>query len=72
MVISKSGILIRMPVKNINVIGRNTQGVRIMKLEQGDKVMGFAKIEADAANITDKDKVAGNSCAPADMSPKKN
>jgi DNA gyrase subunit A len=47
MIVSKNGILIRIPVKNINVIGRNTQGVRIMKLEQGDKVVGFAKVEAN-------------------------
>ena len=46
MVVSQKGIIIRMPVKNINVIGRNTQGVRIMKLETGDKVVSIAKIEA--------------------------
>jgi DNA gyrase subunit A len=47
MVVSEKGILIRMPAKNISVIGRNTQGVRIMKLETGDKVVGIAKVEAN-------------------------
>ncbi|HJX05733.1 MAG TPA: DNA gyrase subunit A [Candidatus Nanoarchaeia archaeon] len=47
MIVSKNGILIRIPVKNISVIGRSTQGVRIMKLEQGDKVVGFAKVETN-------------------------
>ncbi|MBU1199429.1 MAG: DNA gyrase subunit A [Nanoarchaeota archaeon] len=47
MVVSKKGILIRIPVKNINVIGRNTQGVRIMKMSAGDKVVSIAKIEAN-------------------------
>lgn len=44
MLISRNGITIRFPVKNISVIGRNTQGVRLMKLEAGDRVV-------DAANI---------------------
>jgi len=50
MVISKKGILIRIPVRNINIIGRNTQGVRIMKLGEGDKVVSIAKIEANGNN----------------------
>ncbi|MBW2970177.1 DNA gyrase subunit A [Candidatus Woesearchaeota archaeon] len=44
MLISQSGILIRTPVKGISVIGRNTQGVRVMKLEENDKVISLAKI----------------------------
>ena len=47
MVVSKKGILIRVPVKNISIIGRNTQGVRIMRLEQDDRVVSIAKIEAN-------------------------
>ncbi|MBW2990276.1 DNA gyrase subunit A [Candidatus Woesearchaeota archaeon] len=47
MVVSKKGILIRVPVKNISVIGRNTQGVRIMKLGEEDHVVSVAKIEAN-------------------------
>ena len=46
MVVSEKGILIRMPAHNINVIGRNTQGVRIMKLDSKDKVVSIAKLEA--------------------------
>lgn len=44
MVISQNGVLIRMPAKDISVIGRNTQGVRVMKLEEGDKVMSMTKM----------------------------
>ncbi|MBW2970871.1 DNA gyrase subunit A [Candidatus Woesearchaeota archaeon] len=47
MLISKQGILIRVPVKSISTIGRNTQGVRLMRLNQGDKVMSAAKIAVD-------------------------
>jgi DNA gyrase subunit A len=56
MVVSRKGILIRVPAKDISVIGRNTQGVRLMRLEEGDKVMGAAKIvnEEKAAENTEE------------------
>ncbi len=44
MFISKNGIIIRTPVKGISVIGRNTQGLRLMKLNSGDKVVDAAKV----------------------------
>lgn len=44
MLISKNGIVIRIPVKNISIIGRNTQGVTMMKLRAGDKVITIAKV----------------------------
>lgn len=44
MLISMAGILIRIPAKGISVIGRNTQGVRIMRLGPKDKVISAAKI----------------------------
>ena len=46
MLVSKNGIIIRVPAKNIHVIGRNTQGVRIMKLEASDKVVAVTKVDA--------------------------
>ena len=44
MFISQQGIIIRTPAKEISVIGRATQGVRVMKLEAGDKLVDVAKI----------------------------
>ncbi|MEK6886898.1 MAG: DNA gyrase subunit A [Nanoarchaeota archaeon] len=44
MIISKNGITIRTPVQGINVIGRNTQGVRMMKLDDNDEVVSATKI----------------------------
>lgn len=44
MIISKLGIVIRIPAKTISVIGRNTQGVRVMKLDDKDKVVSARKI----------------------------
>ena len=42
--ISKNGIIIRVPASDISVIGRNTQGVRLMKLEPNDKVVSAVKV----------------------------
>ncbi|PIZ53516.1 DNA gyrase subunit A, partial [Candidatus Woesearchaeota archaeon CG_4_10_14_0_2_um_filter_33_10] len=45
--ISKNGIVIRMLANGISVIGRNTQGVRLMRLGQDDKVVSAAKVIND-------------------------
>ncbi|MBS3106560.1 DNA gyrase subunit A [Candidatus Woesearchaeota archaeon] len=49
MTITGQGIAARMPVDGISVIGRNTQGVRIMKLREDDKVVSATKIIRDEA-----------------------
>ena len=45
MLISSSGTLVRTPVSDISVIGRNTQGVRLIRVEQGQRLVGLARIE---------------------------
>ena len=47
MLITMNGITIRMPVSQISVIGRSTQGVRLMKLEDKDRLVSVAKIIND-------------------------
>ncbi|RLE38662.1 DNA gyrase subunit A [Candidatus Woesearchaeota archaeon] len=47
MLISKNGVAIRIPAKDISVIGRNTQGFRLMKLKGNDHVVASAKIVHD-------------------------
>ncbi len=47
MVITRSGIIIRIAVGSISTLGRNTQGVRIISLNTGDYVGGVAKIAAN-------------------------
>lgn len=47
MIINKSGIIIRMPVVEVRVIGRNTQGVRLIRLNEGDEISSVTKIERD-------------------------
>ena len=41
-VISRKGQVIRTSIKSISLLGRATQGVRIMRLEEGDKVASGA------------------------------
>ncbi len=47
MLITKQGMVIRMPVKGIRVSGRNTQGVRLVELESNDKVNDVARVVLD-------------------------
>ncbi len=44
MIISNDGTMIRTPTENISVVGRNTQGVTMMRLRKDDKVAAVAKI----------------------------
>ncbi len=53
LVTSQNGNVIRIPVHTIRMQGRNTQGVRIMRLDKGDRAVAVARIgklrEGDAA-----------------------
>jgi DNA gyrase subunit A len=44
MLMTNAGKIIRMPVSGISVISRNTQGVRLMGIESGERVMGAARL----------------------------
>ncbi|HZA98786.1 MAG TPA: DNA gyrase subunit A [Gemmatimonadales bacterium] len=44
MMITRHGVIIRLPVDGIRVIGRNTQGVRVMNLDTGDAVVDVARV----------------------------
>ncbi len=44
MMITRHGIIIRVPVEGIRVIGRNTQGVKVMNLDQADSVVDVARV----------------------------
>jgi len=56
MLTTTGGILIRTPVSDMRLIGRNTQGVRLIKVEDGDSVSNLAKLpeeELTAASVQD-------------------
>ncbi len=46
MLISSNGTLVRTGVSDISVTGRNTQGVRLIRVEKGQRLVGLARIEA--------------------------
>jgi DNA gyrase subunit A len=48
MLITRSGIVNRQAVDGIRVIGRNTQGVRLVNLDRGDKVIDVARVVNEA------------------------
>ena len=50
MLISSSGTLVRTGVDEISVMGRNTQGVRLIRLESGQRLVGLARIESIEAD----------------------
>jgi DNA gyrase subunit A len=52
MMISSTGTLVRTPVAEISIVGRNTQGVRLIRLDEGERLTGIERIEslADVAS----------------------
>jgi DNA gyrase subunit A len=53
MLITQNGIVIRMSVDTIAEIGRNTQGVRLMKPDEGDRVVGVARLVSEESEETE-------------------
>jgi DNA gyrase subunit A len=54
---------VRTPVKDISIVGRNTQGVRLIRLEDGDQLSGLERIEGLAGDGEDAEP------GPADPEP---
>jgi DNA gyrase subunit A len=54
MIINRSGIIIRMAIGNLRVVGRATQGVRLLQINAGDSIAAVAKVEVeDEEEITE-------------------
>jgi DNA gyrase subunit A len=47
MIINRSGIIIRMAVANLRVMGRATQGVRLINIREGDAIASVARVEIE-------------------------
>ncbi len=47
MIINKSGVTIRIGVKDLRIMGRNTQGVRLIKLDDDDSIASIARVARD-------------------------
>src|SRR5205809_2643418 len=75
MMITKKGIMIRVPVEGIRISGRNTQGVKIMNMTAGDLVVDVARVvkedEADDGEGDADDDGATRASAKAKKAPPK-
>jgi len=49
-IITANGIIIRTGLEQVRAIGRNTQGVRLIKLGENDKVVAVAKLPSDQSD----------------------
>lgn len=58
MIINRSGIAIRMAVEDIRVMGRSTQGVRLIKVRDDDAIAAVAKVKHDENDVEDEDGTA--------------
>jgi DNA gyrase subunit A len=47
MIISNDGTIIRLPVRDINVYGRSTQGVILMRMEEDSRVISIEKVATE-------------------------
>ncbi|MFA4981969.1 MAG: DNA gyrase subunit A [Candidatus Omnitrophota bacterium] len=66
MLITEKGMIVRSPIKDIRSTGRSTQGVRLMKIEAGDKLSSVAKIVPE-----DEDEVAAKEVVKTPSAPQK-
>jgi len=56
MLISSSGTLVRTPVEEISIVGRNTQGVRLIRLAEGERLTGVERIASLNGESPDDDE----------------
>ena len=45
MFITQQGMVLRTPARNVSIIGRNTQGVRLIDMDEGDRAVSVARLE---------------------------
>jgi DNA gyrase subunit A len=57
MITNQSGIMIRMPVNDIRVIGRATQGVKLIRLDDDDRIADIAVVSSSEENDADTAEV---------------
>ncbi len=57
LIISSSGKIIRIPINQISIVSRNTKGVRIMRLNPDEKVIGISLIQKEDSEPDEIDKI---------------
>ena len=56
MIINKSGVAIRLAVEDLRVMGRATQGVRLINLKGNDSIAAVAKVMREDEEEIDEDE----------------
>ena len=80
MIINKSGVTIRMSIEELRIMGRATQGVRLIRLDDDDEIASVAKVEIDeeekkemlasgAVEESDEPPAQDNPIEPTDENP---
>jgi len=64
MIITQNGIAIRLAVQGVRVMGRNTQGVKLINLREGDQIAAATQVPA---NEDDEEPASGNEEGAADQ-----
>jgi DNA gyrase subunit A len=69
MIITQNGVMIRMAVGGISTVGRNTQGVRVINLDEGDRVIDMTRLpksedDAPEEEGTENGEMVENGSAP--------
>jgi DNA gyrase subunit A len=64
MMITKGGVIIRCPVQGIRVSGRNTQGVKLMNLDAGDRIIDVARIQREDDDDADAEVEESTEAVP--------
>jgi DNA gyrase subunit A len=67
MLITRTGQIIRSPVKDVRVAGRNTQGVKLMNLEGGDLITAVARVVPEEGGEGEGAEGEGDEGGPADV-----
>ena len=57
MIINKSGIAIRMEVNDLRVMGRATQGVKLINIKENDSIAAVAKVVLDDEDVQDLENI---------------
>jgi DNA gyrase subunit A len=64
MMVTANGMLIRSPVKEVRVIGRNTQGVRLINLDEGDSLVSVTTVEGEDDTLIDQEAAEATTAVP--------
>jgi DNA gyrase subunit A len=59
MFITQQGMVLRTPARSVSIIGRNTQGVRLIDLDEGDRAVSLARLEEQETEGGAEEQAAG-------------